>query len=190
LSNRRAVETEIKLAVEDAAAVRRLLRGAGFRVKVRRSFEINLLFDHPSHNLRGKGLTLRVRKTGSQWLLTYKGPATAKRHKSRVEIETPIADGDAFLQILDGLGFQQCFRYEKYRTVFHAPGKSGLIMLDETPIGTYLEVEGTGSWIDRTATRLGFSERDYITSSYASLFNKYRGTKRTVPECMIFAGKA
>ena len=39
----------------------------------------------------------------------------------------------------------------------------------ETPIGVFLELEGAGRWIDRTAKTLGFSRRDYITAGYAAL---------------------
>jgi hypothetical protein len=35
-------------------------------------------------------------------------------------------------------------------------------MLDETPAGVFLELEGPSRWIDRTARRLGFAESDYL----------------------------
>ena len=60
------------------------------------------------------------------------------------------------------------FRYEKYRTEFRQPRRAGVAMLDETPVGVYLELEGTPHWIDRTARRLGFQESDYITASYGA----------------------
>lgn len=183
------IETEIKLAVSDLAATRRLLRRSGFRVAIARHFEINLLFDHTLHKLRDNGLTLRLRKSGRRWVLTYKGPTTTGRHKSRTEIETDIPNGEVFVSILQNLGFQQSFRYEKFRTVFQAEGKRGLIMLDETPIGAYLELEGTASWIDRTAAALGFPEADYITSSYTALFRRYSGRKSTSKQSGMVFGK-
>jgi adenylate cyclase class 2 len=71
--------------------------------------------------------------------------------------------------ILARLGFERMFRYEKYRTEFRR-GRTGVVTLDETPIGTYLELEGEPTWIDRTARLLGFTEADYITLSYGQLY--------------------
>ena len=42
-------------------------------------------------------------------------------------------------------------------------------MLDETPIGTFLELEGPSRWIDRTAKELGSTKDAYIFRSYARL---------------------
>ena len=69
-------------------------------------------------------------------------------------------------------GWDTCraFRYEKFRTEFQRRGSKGIATLDETPIGTYLELEGDPQWIDRMARTLGYEEKDYITASYARLF--------------------
>ncbi len=48
-------------------------------------------------------------------------------------------------------------------------------MLDETPVGVFLELEGPPEWIDRTAGTLGFSEGDYITLSYLELHRRVTG---------------
>ena len=37
------------------------------------------------------------------------------------------------------------------------PGSRGIAMLDETPVGTYIELEGSEAWIDRTARRMGLA---------------------------------
>jgi adenylate cyclase class 2 len=44
------------------------------------------------------------------------------------------------------------------------------VVLDETPIGNFGEIEGTPRWIDRTARALGIGRRDYITQTYAPMF--------------------
>src|SRR5260370_42413903 len=46
----------------------------------------------------------------------------------------------------------------------------GHVVVDETPIGSFGEIEGPARWIDRTAERLGVDRRSYITQSYAELF--------------------
>jgi adenylate cyclase class 2 len=166
-------ETEIKLALADVKTGRALLRQAGFRVTRRRVFERNDVFDTPECALRKGGALLRVRQAGRAVTLTYKGPAAVSRYKSREEVETPVPDAAVIATIFERLGFRPIFRYEKYRTEFGHPG-GGLATLDETPIGVFMELEGTPRWIDRAARQLGFAECDYITASYGRLFLEWR----------------
>ena len=74
--------------------------------------------------------------------------------------------------ILTALGYVPSFRYEKYRAEF-SDGQ-GEVVLDYTPIGHIAEIEGPPEWIDRTAAALGIKETDYITSSYAALFFRWK----------------
>ncbi len=60
-------------------------------------------------------------------------------------------------------------------------------MVDETPIGVYLELEGSPTWIDRTVRRLGFAEMDYITTSYARLYLDWCEARCVEPGDMLFA---
>jgi adenylate cyclase class 2 len=59
-------------------------------------------------------------------------------------------------------------------------------MLDETPIGWYMELEGAPRWIDRTARELGFSEDDYITASYGALYQQWSPSRGVKPADMVF----
>ncbi len=163
-------EVEIKLPVADPAAMRRLLRRAGLRLRTRRTLETNVVYDTPGGHLRESGLLLRLRGYGGAAILTFKGPPQPGRHKTREERECAVADPLAMAAILEHLGFRPAFYYEKFRTIF-APGRSpNHAALDETPIGDFLELEGSPSWIDRTAHRLGFAPSDYITASYGRLY--------------------
>ena len=179
-------ETEIKLPVGSAAAGRRLLRKAGFRAAGRRCFEDNVVFDTPQTALRRAGCLLRLRTVRRRSVLTFKGPAAPGRHKSRDEIETPVADASALQAILQRLGFSPVFRYQKYRTEFAMPGQEGLATLDETPIGCFIEVEGSPAWIDRAAAALGFTETDYITASYGRLYLDFCARQGVPPGHMLF----
>jgi adenylate cyclase, class 2 len=179
-------ETEIKLSIPDAAGGRRLLRAAGFRVAKRRIFEANAVFDTPRLSLRRTRRLLRVRQVGRDSILTYKGAPLVSRHKSREELELSVSDARTFTAILDRLGYRPMFRYEKYRTTYREPGVSGEVTLDETPIGVYLELEGSARWIDRTARRLGFGERDYITASYGRLYLEWCQSNGLKPAHMLF----
>lgn len=163
-------ETEIKLAMEDIRAARKMLREAGFRVSRRRVFEANTVFDTPGLSLRKTRRLLRVREAGGVATLTYKGPPIPSRHKLREEIETEMTSGLAMADILQRLGYRPVWRYEKYRTEYRQERGAGMATLDETPIGVFLELEGSSRWIDRTARGMGFTHDRYILASYARLY--------------------
>jgi len=179
-------ETEIKLAAPNAPAARRLLRAAGFTVSRRRVFESNVIFDTPGLTLRRASELLRLRKAGRIVTVTYKGKPAVARHKSREELELAVADAAAMHAIFQRLGFRPVFRYEKYRTEYRQKRGAGMATLDETPVGTYMELEGAPAWIDRMALRLGFGEPDYITASYAGLYLEWCRKKGVKPTNMIF----
>ncbi len=170
-------ETEIKLRAPNAAAAAELLTTHGFAVSKPRLYERNALFDTEAASLRGSGLLLRVREAGGVNILTFKGAATKGRHKTREELEVNLSDAHVFEQILKRLGFNRTFVYEKFRTEFEEEadgrGGKGTATLDETPIGTFLELEGDAEWIDRCAAALGFKESDYITDSYGGLYRRW-----------------
>lgn len=175
-ANNGGQEIEIKLQLASAESGRALLLAAGFAERHPRCLERNTLFDDPGGNLRSRGQLVRLRHYGGQVLLTYKtkgadraGTVDGSRHKHRPELETTVADAAPLIAVLQAAGLAPVLRYEKYRTEFAKPGESGLALLDETPIGTYLELEGEPEWIDRTAGLLGFSVDQYITASYLSL---------------------
>ncbi len=178
-------EIEIKLAVPEAAATRRLLRRNGFRVVRRRVFEANLVFDTADRRLLARQHLLRLRQVGAECILTFKGAPAAGPHKSREELEITLSDPAAASVIFERLGFEPVFRYEKYRTEFAAADRQGLIMLDETPIGVWLELEGPPAWIDRTAAELGFHRRDYVTLSYGSLYRQFCEQHELTPGDMV-----
>lgn len=166
-------EVEVKLAVPSAAPALALFQQAGFATLHERAFETNVLLDNAGSELLHTRRLLRIREFRGDTILTFKGPPEAGRHKTRVEVETQVTDRASLMAILDGLGYRVTFRYEKYRTTLARPGEDGLAVVDETPIGTFLELEGAAEWIDATAARLGFSPEDYILKSYGSLFREF-----------------
>jgi adenylate cyclase class 2 len=128
------------------------------------------VFDTPEMSLRRAATLLRVRQAGGAATVTYKGPPDVGRHKSREELELEISDAGVMGAIIERLGLGVVFHYDKYRTEYRQPGRAGIATLDETPVGVYMELEGTAQWIDRTARKLGFAEDDYITASYGRLW--------------------
>jgi adenylate cyclase class 2 len=179
-------EIEIKLRIASAPAMRETLAQNGYTVHRARDKEVNLVFDSPTVRLLEHGQLLRLRRIGARTILTYKGPAENAKHKSREEIELTLHDGHDLETILDRLGFSPVFRYEKFRTEYKPPAEDGIVTVDETPIGDFIELEGPPAWIDETARQLGFHESDYITLSYGALYQRHRETTPGAPRDMVF----
>jgi adenylate cyclase class 2 len=134
--------------------------------------------------LRRNGSLLRVRRIGRGATLTYKGPRRILRGaKARTEMETEVGEGATLLKVLQRIGLRPVFRYQKYRTVYRFA--SVLVALDETPIGNYIEVEGSPEGIVRISRKLGFEREDFDSRSYYELFVAYRRTHRLPSKDMI-----
>ncbi len=177
-------EVEIKFRVADLRALNRKLRAAGFRLKTRRTHEMNTLYDLPGEVLHNRKELLRIRKYGSEWTLTHKSGTIRGHHSSRVELETKVDDGETLDAILRALGYAPTFRYEKFRAEW--ADKEGHVVVDETPIGNFCEIEGPPRWIDATAKALGVKPEDYITKNYATLFADWKQETGSKAEEMTF----
>jgi adenylate cyclase class 2 len=183
-----ATETEVKIRLSNSAAISERLHSAGFTKSVPRLFEANTLYDTPDHSLAQKGMLLRLRQVADKGVITWKGRGDPGPYKSRPELETTVGSVETLGQILADLGFHPLFRYEKWRTEFvHPQNGSGVVTLDETPIGDFLELEGPGEWIDDTAKQLGFSPQDYVLDSYARLYVADCERRGVQPTHMVFA---
>jgi adenylate cyclase class 2 len=177
-------EIEIKFRIEKLRALARALKRAGFKQLTGSTREMNSLYDLPGQKLRKRGELLRLRKYGETWVLTHKTKGTAGVHKVRVELETRVENGQQMDAVLRALGFKPTFRYEKYRAEW-SDGK-GHVVVDETPIGNFGEIEGPPQWIDRTARALGIARADYITQTYAPMFFEWKRRTRSKATEMTF----
>ncbi len=177
-------EIEIKFRVADLRALARMLRAAGFRLITPRTNEMNTLYDLPGDVLRARRELLRLRKYGLTWTLTHKSGGIKARHSSRIELETGVADGRKMDAILRGLGYSPTFRYEKFRAEW--TDAKGKVVIDETPIGNFCEIEGPPRWIDATAKKMGVTPAQYITKNYATLFMDWRQETKSGATEMTF----
>lgn len=208
-------EIEVKLPVPDIDAVRAQLKRLRAREIVPRTYESNTLYDTPRQDLRRRGQIIRVRierlasradkadtATGTPAVLTYKGPAprsrpaqsgrdnSRARFKIKEEAEVSVTDADVLARILRRLGLRPSFRYEKFRTTYSLSSVPGLkIELDETPIGVFLELEGPAPSIDRAARLLGYTQKDYSSETYGSLYLAECRRRRRKPGHMLFPTK-
>jgi adenylate cyclase class 2 len=179
------VEREIKLRFENAQQARDQILSIGATPLRGRRLQEDCLLDAIDDGLYRRRCVLRVRNESGKSLLTFKGPVQAGVMKTREEYETVVADGDTLLTILHELGLRVWFRYEKYREEFSA--EDVVIAIDETPVGTFVEIEGGEDHIHKTAAALGRSPADYITDSYRTLFVRYCNDNGLDDSDMIFA---
>ena len=170
MSSSREIEIKFRIANLDSLVDR--LHELGLEQVTPRTHEMNTLFDLPGRPLRARGDLLRLRKYGESWVLTHKAKSKEKEkdgpHKTRIETETRVENGEKMEAILRALQFEPSFRYEKFRAEWK--GREGHVVIDETPIGNFGEIEGPPEWIDAMARHLSVSPKDYITETYAGLF--------------------
>jgi adenylate cyclase, class 2 len=179
-------EVEIKFRIAEIEGIVARLRQLGFQQVTPRTHEMNTLFDLPGQPLRGRGDVLRLRQYGETWVLTHKTKSQSESgpHKTRIETETRVDNGEKMEAILRALQFAPSFRYEKFRAEWK--GSNGHVVIDETPIGTFGEIEGPPGWIDSVARDLGIDRKDYITETYAGLFNSWRRRTKSAAQEMTF----
>jgi adenylate cyclase class 2 len=172
-------EREIKVRVEDAPGLRELLQAEGAELEEALSLEDDRLFDDENGSLAASDQVLRLRRKGAEHgtgraILTYKGAATVEDGaRVREEIETLVGEPEELVAILQRLGFAKTFRYQKRRELLRLGG--ALLALDETPLGHFLEIEGSAAAISDVAERLGLRREDFLSDSYPSLWRREHG---------------
>jgi len=173
-------ENEIKLGFPSPELALGRLRDAG-AIEVReRAFEDNVLFDTDAGALAGSGRLLRLRRCAGEALVTFKERIPGEhRHKVHVEHEATVSDGAAFERVLAGLGFVPRYRYQKYRTVYRLGRVEA--SLDETTLGTFVELEGEPDDVDHAARSLGASPVEYIRSTYRELHEQAAAARNETP---------
>ncbi len=188
-----AAEIELKFPVSDSAALESKLPALGFTLVTPRTFEHNTLFDTADRSLRQRRQILRLREYGDRCVLTHKRqPADVddSHYKTRIETETTLGDCEAMREIIAQLGYLPVFTYEKFRTEWSAPADlsdvASHLVLDETAIGTWAELEGTTAWIDRTLHALGIDPATCLTASYGTLFLRWKQEQDSDAENLTF----
>lgn len=178
-------EIEIKLPATDLAAVRSRLRDGGAALKAEEHEETDDLYDDRERRLSGSGRALRLRRSAGRAILTYKGPARFQSGaKVREEREVGVADAEETAAILERLGYERRFRYQKRREEWAWEGC--VVALDATPVGTFVEIEGDPSAIRQLVARLGLDPSEAIPYSYAELYARRRKEQPTLPADMVW----
>jgi adenylate cyclase, class 2 len=180
-----SIETEIKVKIEDVAGFCRRLQALNPGILSARHFEDNYVLDFPDQELTTRQCLLRLRFAEDRNILTFKGsPRPEGIFKTREELETKLEDGATMLEVLKRIGMRVFFQYQKYRQEFELDGVH--VAVDETPVGNYLEFEGSEEGIRNLAARMDIGESQFLRFSYYSLYLDYCRSKGETPGLMIF----
>jgi adenylate cyclase class 2 len=178
------VEREIKLRFDSVEEARLAILAAGGTPLLGRRLQEDALLDTPDGQLRDRQCVIRVRAECGKSRLTFKGPAQPGIMKVREEIETVVGDAAVVLRVLEEIGLQVWFRYEKYREEFSH--EDVIVAIDETPIGVFVELEGSEAGITAMAESLDRTPADYIVESYRALYLRFRREQGLAGTDMVF----
>lgn len=181
-----STEIELKFSVADERRLRERVGELGFTLVTERTFEENTLYDSPDRRLRALRQILRLRRYGGRCTVTHKRQAGGddRRYKARIETESQVEDCAAMEEIFAQLGYGPVFKYEKFRTEWETA--DGHLLLDETPIGVWAELEGPTQWIDTMLERLGVAPENCTTESYGKLFLAWKEQAQSPAENLTF----
>ena len=162
------LEREIKLRYGSAEEARASVLAAGATPLHGRRLQEDALLDTEDEQLRRRRCVLRIRTEGGKSRVTFKGPVQASTMKVREEVETLVGDGEALQRVLEELGLHVWFRYQKFREEFCR--EEVIVAIDETPVGVFVELEGSEQGIIEMAQALGKQPDDYVLDLYRGLF--------------------
>ena len=173
-------EIEAKMRVADHQTVGRRLEESGAEA-TGEVIERDAFFDTADRALMGsdRGMRLRVQRSVDDAAreprirLTYKGPRTDSRVKTRRELETDIGDAETFASVLEELGFERTIEFEKRRQHWQLSGCC--VTLDTLPhLGCFVEIEGPDEpTVLAVREQLHLGGAALITDSYAKLLAGY-----------------
>ncbi len=184
--NKSMQEIEVKFLIRDLPALNNRFKELNVKLLSERTHELNYRYDTPDHHFTRQMQVLRLRQDQSA-TLTFKSAADpASEVSSRQEIEFEVGDFDTARRFLQALGYEVSIIYEKYRTTYQL--NDCLLMLDELPYGTFLEIEGKdAAAIKKTAELLGLNWDTRIKLSYLAIFYKLKEKMGLKADNLVFS---
>jgi adenylate cyclase class 2 len=169
------IEIEVKFYIPQVEPVRERIMALGASC-LGRVFEVNVCFDNEGGTLKKQDILLRLRKDRAARLTFKSAPRQADGdYKMYRELEVEVSDFNTCKAILESLGFHPARTYEKWRETF-ALGDTHLLV-DTTPFGVFLEIEGRKEDIRAAAGKLGFYWQERILFNYLAIFEVIRRGK-------------
>jgi adenylate cyclase class 2 len=134
------MEYEVKIRVGGLGPIRDRLAALGIP-PARCIVERDLYFNSPARDFGVTDEALRIRSTGEETTLTYKGPKLGHGTvKAREELIVPVGAGETMGEILLRLGFTHTAVVKKQRETYLVEG--AYVALDEVEgLGPFVEIE-------------------------------------------------
>jgi adenylate cyclase class 2 len=164
------LEIEVKFYLSEPALIRNRILSIGAESKGR-FFEINFRYEDNEKNLIKEKSLLRLRKD-SKTTLTFKSQPYEKKEDFKIlhELEVEVSDFQTMNSILEALGFHKEQIYEKWREILIL--ENTIFCIDTMPFGNFLEIEGTGPEIMKSAALLGLEWENRILLNYLAIYEK------------------
>lgn len=178
-------EIEVKFYLSSPDSIRDQLSSLGATC-LGQFFETNICFENKEKTFKRKDILLRLRKDNKA-RLTFKSPPDDldKDFKIYRELEVEVDDFETCRAILENLGFHPEQIYEKWRETFTLDNTKFLI--DTTPCGVFLEIEGGKPMIPAMANRLELKWAERILLNYLEIFEFVRRKENLTFDDMTFA---
>jgi adenylate cyclase class 2 len=167
------LEVEQKFRADLGRVREELLRLGASPVEAKE--EVDIYFQHPCRDFAKTDEALRVRRSGGDVEVTYKGPRMRSSAKARLEL-TVSADGDVEA-VLEALGFRKVAVIKKRRE-YYSYGSLTISLDDVEGLGQFVEIEAVASSeaslkeaeaeVSALAERLGLAER--VDATYLELY--------------------
>lgn len=167
------LEVEQKFRADLGRVREELLRLGASPVEAKE--EVDVYFQHPCRDFAKTDEALRVRRSGGDVEVTYKGPRMRSSAKARLEL-TVSADGDVEA-VLEALGFRKVAVIKKRRE-YYSYGSLTISLDDVEGLGQFVEIEAVASSeaslkeaeaeVSALAERLGLAER--VDATYLELY--------------------
>lgn len=167
------MEVEQKFRADLGRVREELLRLGASPVEAKE--EVDIYFQHPCRDFAKTDEALRVRRSGGDVEVTYKGPRMRSSAKARLEL-TVSADGDVEA-VLEALGFRKVAVIKKRRE-YYSYGSLTISLDDVEGLGQFVEIEAVASSeaslkeaeaeVSALAERLGLAER--VDATYLELY--------------------
>lgn len=178
-------EIEAKIKVDHLENFTKKLKTLGAQQR-RDVLQRDSFFDRPDRSLKLADCGLRIRREKYRdtikIILCFKGPkAKNSPYKKRQEIEFEVSDQIRAHQLLQALGFQLMFTFEKKRSEWLL--ENCLVCLDELAVlGKFIEVEGPDeSAIRKVLTSLELTDAQTMRRGYASMLYQHADENKIPP---------
>ena len=169
-------EVELKCVVDDLAQrCASVERAGGTKVFIGQLRDRR--FDTPDRSLVARDHVLRVREYSSasdrRVEVDFKGPTTLEDgYKVREEIGTGLLDAEAFVSILERLGYEATSTIDREIVQYDLDG--AMIRFETYPrMDVLVEVEGTPAQIERAIAVLGLPRASFVSDRLSDFARRY-----------------